>query len=119
MLQEFGVYYTAPYGPTLEYLNDLLDAANANGLNWCGWDYFGSFSFFQVVEDRLREGATYKKFSYGWIATEMLEIFQKHLTQSNDYSTKTYDAKKGTIFTSGDFKYKITTARMQPILSAL
>lgn len=110
MLQEFGVFYTAPYGPTLEYLNDLLDAANANGLNWCGWDYFGPFSFYQVVEDRLREGATYEEFSYGWIATEMLEIYQNHLTQSKDYSTKTYGAKKGTTFTSGDFKYKITTA---------
>lgn len=81
MLQEFGVYYTAPYGPTLEYLNDLLDAANAKGLNWCGWDYFGPFSFYQVVSNRLRKGATYEKFSNGWIATEMLEIYQNHLTQ--------------------------------------
>lgn len=110
MLQEFGVYYTAPYGPTLEYLNDLLDAANANGLNWCGWDYFGPFSFYQVVEDRLRKVATYEEFSYGWIATEMLEVYQNHLTQSKNYSTKTYGAKQGTTFTSDDFKYKITTA---------
>lgn len=110
MLQEFGVYYTAPYAPTLEYLNDLLDAANANGLNWCGWDYFGPFSFYQVVKDRLREDAAYKKFSYGWIATEMLEIFQKHLTQSKAYFTKTYGAKQGTIFTFGSLKYQITTA---------
>lgn len=110
MLQEFGVYYTAPYAPTLEYLNDLLDAANANGLNWCGWDYFGPFNFYQVVKNRLREGATYKKFSYGWIATEMLEIFQKHLTQSKAYFTKTYGAKQDTIFTFGSLKYQITTA---------
>lgn len=81
MMQEFGVYYTAPYGQTLEYLNDLLDAANASGLNWCGWDYFGPFSFYQVVGDRLRKGATYEEFSNGWIATEMLEIFRNHLTQ--------------------------------------
>lgn len=81
MMQEFGVYYTAPYQLTLEYLNDLLDAANENNLNWCGWDYFGPYSFYQVAPDRLREGATYTKFSNGWIATEMLDIFQKHLTQ--------------------------------------
>lgn len=81
MMQEFGVYYPANYGLTLDYLNDLLDAANANGLNWCGWDYFGPFSFYQVVEDGLREGATYEEFSNGWIATEMLEIYQNHLTQ--------------------------------------
>lgn len=81
MMQEFGVYYPANYGLTLDYLNDLLDAANANGLNWCGWDYFGPFSFYQVVEDRLREGATYEEFSNGWIATEMLEVYQSHLTQ--------------------------------------
>lgn len=81
MMQEFGVYYSANYGLTLDYLNDLLDAANDNGLNWCGWDYFGPFSFYQVVEDRLREGATYEEFSNGWIATEMLEVYQNHLTQ--------------------------------------
>ncbi len=81
MMQEFGVYYPADYGLTLEYLNDLLDAANANGLNWCGWDYFGPFNFYSVVEERRREGATYEEFSNGWIATEMLEVYQKHLTQ--------------------------------------
>ena len=81
MMQEFGVYYPANYGLTLEYLNDLLNAANANGLNWCGWDYFGPFNFYSVDEQKLREGATYKEFSNGWIATEMLEIYQSHLTQ--------------------------------------
>ena len=81
MMQEFGVYYPANYGLTLKYLNDLLNAANANGLSWCGWDYFGPFNFYSVDEHRLREGATYKEFSNGWIATEMLEIYQSHLTQ--------------------------------------
>lgn len=80
MMQEFGVYYPANYSLTLDYLNDLLDAANANGLNWCVWDYFGPFSFYQVVEDGLREGATYEEFSNGWVATEMLEVYQNHLT---------------------------------------
>jgi hypothetical protein len=81
MMQEFGVCYPANYGLTLAYLNDLLGAANANGLNWCGWDYFGPFSFYQVAEDRLRQGAAYEEFSSGWIATEMLEVYQNHLTQ--------------------------------------
>lgn len=81
MMQEFGVYYPANYGLTLEYLNDLLDAANANGLNWCGWDYFGPFSFYSVAEDRQREGATYAEFSNGWIATEMVDVYRNHLTQ--------------------------------------
>ena len=81
MLQEFGVTVSANYGLTLEYLNDLLDAANANGLNWCGWDYFGPFNFYSVSEYNLREGATYEEFSNGWIATEMLEVYQNHLTQ--------------------------------------
>ncbi len=81
MMQEFGVYYPANYGLTLDYLNDLLGAANANGLNWCGWDYFGPFNFYSVNEYNLREGATYEEFSNGWIATEMLEVYQKHLTQ--------------------------------------
>jgi len=81
MMQEFGVYYAADYGLTLTYLNDLLDAANANGLNWCGWDYFGPFSFYSVAEDRVREGAAYEPFSNGQIATEMLAVYQSHLTQ--------------------------------------
>lgn len=81
MMQEFGVYYAADYGLTLTYLNDLLDAANANNLNWCGWDYFGPFSFYAVAEDRLREGAVYERFSNGQIATEMLQVYQAHLTQ--------------------------------------
>jgi len=81
MMQEFGVYYPANYSLTLEYLDDLLDAANGNGLNWCGWDYFGPFSFYSVVKERMREGANYEEFSYGWIATEMLEVYQNHLTQ--------------------------------------
>lgn len=81
MMQEFGVYYPANYGLTLDYLNDLLDAANANGLNWCGWDYFGVFSFYAVNDYEMREGATYEEFSNGWIATEMLEVYQSHLTQ--------------------------------------
>jgi len=81
MLQEFGVIFAADYGMTLQYLNDLLDAANANGLNWCGWDYFGPFSFYLVSEDRRREGATYEEFSNGFIATEMLEVYQNHLSQ--------------------------------------
>ena len=81
MMQEFGVYYPANYGLTLTYLNDLLDAANANGLNWCGWDYFGPFSFYSVSEYNLREGAAYEEFSSGRIATEMLEVYQNHLTQ--------------------------------------
>ena len=82
MMQEFGVYYPANYSLTLEYLNDLLDAANANGLSWCSWDYFGPFSFYQVTEDRLRQGATYEEFSNGWVATEMLAVYQNHLTQN-------------------------------------
>ena len=81
MMQEFGVTTVADYGLTLEYLNDLLDAANANDLNWCGWDYFGPFNFYSVNEYNLREGATYEEFSNGWIATEMLEVYQNHLTQ--------------------------------------
>ena len=81
MMQEFGVTTVADYGLTLEYLDDLLDAANANGLNWCGWDYFGPFNFYSVDEYNLREGATYEEFSNGWIATEMLEVYQNHLTQ--------------------------------------
>ena len=81
MMQEFGVYYPANYGLTLAYLNDLLGAANANGLNWCGWDYFGPFNFYQAVKENLREGATYEEFSSGWIATEMLDVYQNHLTQ--------------------------------------
>ena len=81
MMQEFGVYYPANYGLTLAYLNDLLRASNANGLNWCGWDYFGPFNFYQVVKENLREGATYEEFSSGWIATEMLDVYQNHLTQ--------------------------------------
>ena len=81
MLQEFGVYYQAPYDLTLIYLNDLLDAANTTNLNWCGWGYFGPFNFYAVSEHEVRAGATYKKFSNGSIATEMLEIYQNHLTQ--------------------------------------
>lgn len=81
MMQEFGVFYTAPYSLTLEYLNDLLDAANANGLNWCGWDYFGPYNFYTVDKSRVRRDAAYEEFSNGWIATEMLEVYQSHLTQ--------------------------------------
>ena len=81
MMQEFGVTTVADYGLTLAYLNDLLNASNANGLNWCGWDYFGAFNFYSVDEYNLREGATYEEFSNGWIATEMLEVYQNHLTQ--------------------------------------
>jgi len=81
MLQEFGVYYPAPYDLTLTYLNDLLNAANANGINWCGWDYFGAFSFYAVNDYEMREGAAYAPFSNGWIATDMLEVYQAHLTQ--------------------------------------
>lgn len=81
MLQEFGVYYPAPYDLTLIYLGDLLDAANANGINWCGWDYFGAFSFYAVNDYEMREGADYTPFSNGWIAKDMLEVYQSHLTQ--------------------------------------
>lgn len=81
MLQEFGISYMADYGLTLEYLNDLLEAADGNGLSWCSWDYFGMFNFYAVRKDRLRAGATNEEFSNGWIATEMLEVFQNHLTK--------------------------------------
>lgn len=64
-----------------DVLFNVVDAANANGLNWCGWDYFGPFNFYTVDKSRVREGAAYEEFSNGWIATEMLEVYQSHLTQ--------------------------------------
>lgn len=78
MLQEFGVRYEADYEDTLAWFDDLLAAANENGFNWCGWDYFGAYSFF-AVNDETRQGATYEPFSYGLIATELYDVFKSHL----------------------------------------
>lgn len=78
MLQEFGVRYEANYDDTLAWFDNLLTAANENELNWCGWDYFGAYSFF-AVNDELRQGATYEPFSYGMIATELYDVFKSHL----------------------------------------
>lgn len=78
MLQEFGVRYEADYDDTLGWFEDMLSAANENGLNWCGWDYFGAYSFF-AVNDEIRQGATYEPFSYGMIATELYDVFKSHL----------------------------------------
>ena len=81
MMQEFGVYHKAPYDLTLQYMDDLLDAANANDLNWCAWDYFGAFGFYAVTKPEMRKYAKYESFSNGWIDRELYGIYQEHLTQ--------------------------------------
>ncbi len=82
MLQEFGVYYKADYNDTLKYFDDIISAANENNLNWCGWDYFGIFSFYAVNDFEMRKGATYEPFSNGYMATEIYDIFKNHLKTS-------------------------------------
>ena len=81
MLQEFGVSNLSPYGMTLEYLNDLLDAIDESGISWCSWDYIGDFSFYYINGADRREGATYEKFLDGWIATEMRDLYLAHMTR--------------------------------------
>ncbi len=80
MMQEFGVWYDTDYSETLQWFNDLLSAANENNLNWCGWDYFGVYSFYAVNDYEMRPGATYEPFSNGYIATELYDVFKSHLT---------------------------------------
>lgn len=79
MMQEFGVWYEADYEDTLAWFEDLLSAANENELNWCGWDYFGVYSFYTVNDYEMRQGAAYEPFSNGQIATELYEVFKDHL----------------------------------------
>ncbi len=83
MLQEFGVWYEADYEETLAWFDDLLSTVNENDLNWCGWDYFGVYSFYAVNDYEMREGATYEPFSNGHIATELYEVFKSHLVTGN------------------------------------
>lgn len=83
MMQEFGVWYEADYADTLAWFEDLLSAANENDLNWCGWDYFGVYSFYAVNDYEMRQGATYEPFSNGHIATELYDVFKSNLIVNN------------------------------------
>lgn len=83
MMQEFGTWYEADYADTLVWFEDLISAANENGLNWCGWDYFGAYSFYAVNDYEMRQGATYEPFSNGYIATELYDVFKSNLTVGN------------------------------------
>lgn len=83
MMQEFGVWYEADYDDTLAWFEDLLSAANEKELNWCGWDYFGVYSFYTVNDYEMRRGAAYEPFSNGKIATELYEVFKAHLVTGN------------------------------------
>ena len=78
MLQEFGVFYPAPYDLTCIYLKDLLDAVNSRGISWCGYDFFGEFSFYALPENKKRDTADYVPFSKGWVASGMLQVLQDH-----------------------------------------
>lgn len=75
MLQEFGVFYPASYELTCIYLQDLLDKVNRCGICWCGWDFFGAFSFYAIPEYEMRKTDDYIPFSKGLVAERMLKIY--------------------------------------------
>lgn len=84
MLQEFGTYNNAPYDMAVDYTDALLDAADATGLTWCGYDYFGVFSFYAVAPYEQRSGATQTPFSKGWLAQELYQVYRDHQSSGAD-----------------------------------